>query len=232
VAEGRYCISALASNTHVIICAAYRSGSSAPNDIKLFEHLDQVIPQVRSQGSKLIVAGDFNVHNRLWLGSNKTTLAGEFAEDVCNLHGLTQHVSQPTRGDNILDLIMSDFPSNVKVSSQPPLGCSDHITLIADFPTLPSVETPTSRTVWRYNQADWPRLCHHFRTFDWNSIFTNSPEESCRNVTATILAGMKRFIPSRLLVTRPSDPAWWSPECNNAVERKSQAWERARRARF
>ena len=40
---------------------------------------------------------------------------------------LTQHVLEPTRGENVLDIILSsqkEFVDNVKICD--PLGCSDH----------------------------------------------------------------------------------------------------------
>ena len=44
------------------------------------------------------------------------------------------------------------------------LGRSDHACVVADFLQAPLHREPTtSRRVWRYNQADWPRLCKFFR---------------------------------------------------------------------
>ena len=40
---------------------------------------------------------------------------------------LTQHVLEPTRGENVLDIVLSsqkEFVDNVKICE--PLGCSDH----------------------------------------------------------------------------------------------------------
>jgi hypothetical protein len=46
---------------------------------------------------------------------------------VCD-HGLTQRVTEPTRGNNILDVILcSDNLCCDNVSYLPPLGSSDHI---------------------------------------------------------------------------------------------------------
>ena len=40
---------------------------------------------------------------------------------------------------------------------------------------------------------------------------------------------MSRFIPSRQLTSRPTDPAWWTPECTDAIKAKERAWATARR---
>ena len=44
-----------------------------------------------------------------------------------------------------------------------------------------------------------------------------------------ILDGMQQFIPSKKLVTRPSDPSWWTPECTAAVRAKQLSWKRFQR---
>ena len=74
----------------VVVCAAFRPGSSADDDISLLEHIDTMIPRLRPHGTQIIIAGDFNVSNRAWICRNRTTTAGEFAEDVCLDHGLQQ----------------------------------------------------------------------------------------------------------------------------------------------
>ena len=36
-------------------------------------------------------------------------------------------------------------------------------------------------------------------------------------------------MPSKKLITRPSDPSWWTPECTAAVRAKQTAWKRWRK---
>lgn len=215
---------AATDRTKIVFCAVYRPGSCSSSDTELLEYLDSELEAARLHGEKVIVAGDFNVHNELWLRSNKTTPAGEFAEEFCYLHGLEQHVDVPTRGCNTLDLVMSDFLAQVNVQCLAPLGASDHAVIQADFPISAFKEPITQRTVWRYNQADWGRLQHFYRTYDWSSTIQDCPDRSCSNITSAILAGMKRYIPSRQLASRPTDPPWWTPECSDAVHSKQRAW--------
>ena len=217
------------SRSKIVICALYRSGSTAGTDTELIEYLDTHLDEARSHGDYVILAGDFNVHNAAWLGSTKTTSAGEAAEELCYVHGLEQHVSIPTRGDNTLDLVMSDFSEPVQVKCHAPLGSSDHAVLTMDFPISAFREPKTTRTVWRYNQTDWNRLCHFFLAYDCSTAFTTSADEPCANITEVILQGMSRFVPSRQLTSRPTDPAWWTPECTDAIKAKERAWATARR---
>ena len=61
-------------------------------------YLDSAIGVARGYGIHLLLTGDFNVHNADWLGSQKTTAAGESLEELAVLHHLNQLVYEPTRG--------------------------------------------------------------------------------------------------------------------------------------
>ena len=181
-----------------------------------------------AQNSAVILAGDFNVHNQDWLQSSRTTRAGEYAEDMCHMYGLEQLVHEPTRGRNTLDLVMSDLPGRIVTPLHPPLGKSDHAVIVAHFDVAPAPDRPTKRTVWRYQQADWPRLRAFLRDSDWSFLATDDVDTSCDKLTRKVTEAMKRFIPSKVLKQRASNPIWWSPECQACVDRKQQAWRRHR----
>ena len=104
----------------IVIGGVYRPGSCPGHDTRLTEYLDDNLADIRSLGSNIILAGDFNVHNREWLCSTKTTIAGEAMEEFCASHHLTQPVTHPTRGDNTLHLIISDQPTDLPLSTPYP----------------------------------------------------------------------------------------------------------------
>ena len=144
-------------------------------------------------------------------------------------HGLIQHVDQPTRGKNTLDLILSNLPHPVTVQAFPPLGKSDHCVILAEFsPVTLRTEPVSQRRVWRYNQADWGRMRHFIRQTDWQHILSHHPEHACVQLTARIQEGMDRFIPSKHLSVRTCDPVWWTPECSPAVSARNRAWRHTR----
>ena len=124
----------LRNKEKVVLCAVYRSRSSPGDDVELLRHLNSSLDIARRHRARVIVAGDFNVDNQSWLNSAKNTKAGEYLEDIASIHGLEQHVAEPTRGNALLDLAFSDFPSNIISSCGAPLGASDHATITIDFP--------------------------------------------------------------------------------------------------
>ena len=182
---------------------------------------------MRQHGKHMILAGDFNVHSTSWLGSSRTTIAGEFLEEISATNCLVQHVTQPTRGPNTLDLVLSDFPGTVHTAVSSPIGRSDHCVVLSNFQEItPVLERPTSRKVWRYDQADWGRLRAHFRSFDWAAVVCDVPELACEQLTTVILDGMDTFIPSKTLTVRTTVPCWWTPECSTVVQAKIRVWKR------
>ena len=219
----------LRGGTSLVIGSVYRPGSCSPTDLCLIDSLDDTLHQAKELSPKVILAGDFNVHSADWLGSAKSTPTGDALEDLCITHELTQHVREPTRGANPLDLIMSTFQQPISTTVLAPLGRSDHGTVIAQFPTIsPCRGEATTRTVWRYERADWGRLRAHLKAVPWASIITDDPELSCLQVTNTIAAGMDQFIPHKTLVIRSSDPKWWTPECTQVMRIKDREWRKWR----
>ena len=74
-----------------------------------------------------IIMGDFNHGHILWTSLQST---GREDQEFLNLVQdgfLSQHVLEATRGENVLDIVLSsqkEFVDNVKICG--PLGCSDH----------------------------------------------------------------------------------------------------------
>ena len=191
-----------------------------------FDYLDTHLATLCASGTGIILTGDFNVHHKAWLGSSKTSKAGEELEDLCSSYGLSQHVHFPTRGCNPLDLVISDCPTPVSVTVHPPLGRSDHNVIIADFSRYsPHHQPKTARTVWRYHQADWGRFRHYLKEFNWAEVIQDDAEEACSELSAVIRKGMNQFIPSKELWTNSSNPSWWTPECSQVVALKEKTLE-------
>ncbi|CAH1981761.1 unnamed protein product [Acanthoscelides obtectus] len=77
--------------------------------------------------------GDFNAHNELWLGSNKTVAAGRAVEAFALTQGLTQLVTSPTffprassHASSLLDLFLTTHPVSYSTAMLSPLSNSDH----------------------------------------------------------------------------------------------------------
>ena len=85
-------------------------------------------------------------------------------QTVCADAGLVQVVREPTRGDCLLDLVLTDLDGIVTATSSPMIA--DHrfivIAVRATVPALVSIP----REIWAFRKADWPRLKKEAAAFD------------------------------------------------------------------
>ena len=74
--------------------------------------------------------------------------------------GLEQIVTEPTRGDNILDLVLTNNPTLINnAQSMPPLSPqADHNTVYVGMNIKPKVCKQPPRKVYKYNRADWDTI--------------------------------------------------------------------------
>ena len=95
----------------------------------------------------MIIMGGFNVHHQDWLSSTHTSAAGRSLLEFCEYNGLSQLVTESTRGNAILDLVITEYEGHILYC--PHLGTSDHVSLIIHLTMeLEIVSPPPSRQVF------------------------------------------------------------------------------------
>ena len=104
-----------------------------------------------------------------------------------NNNSFSQLVEFPTRGNNLLDVILSDNSSQFRnIHSLPPISNSDHVTIVCDMSIdidtadslaadphtidLPDNESYKFST-YKYEGADWLNISAALSTVDWRNIF-------------------------------------------------------------
>ena len=100
--------------------------------------------------------GDLNIHHRIWLRhSRENTSRGAKLKEICDGAGLRQLIREPTRGDYLLDLVLTDY-ADVKVTLGPKIA--DHSALLVTVPdAMESRELPPRR-LWHYADANWEAM--------------------------------------------------------------------------
>ena len=74
-----------------------------------------------------VIIGDFNMPNINWDQYSSNSLVCKTLVNFCIEYGLFQMVNLPTRGNNILDLIIASSDNIVHcINHEPPIGRSDH----------------------------------------------------------------------------------------------------------
>ena len=118
------------SKKKIAVIVFYRPPDSDLKYIKEFKKSLQLI-QRRSKFDQIIVFGDFNLPNIDWttgVATNNNTIYQHFTKTVKD-HYLWQLVDFPTRGENTLDLILTNIPNKIQnVTGFDDVLTTDHLT--------------------------------------------------------------------------------------------------------
>ena len=109
----------------------YRPGSTIHDS---FEGLNSDLQRLLPECTGIILTGDLNIHHVRWLRySNGNSQVGTDLRLICENHDLQQLVSEPTRGQYLLDLYLTDIAGST-VTVGPKIA--DHSMIIADIPLI------------------------------------------------------------------------------------------------
>ena len=159
--------------------------------LTLTPEIDEFARDVSGQ----IILGDLNVHEASWLKhSDGTSVEGRELHEFCRERGLDEKVRTPTRGANLLDLVLTDLGPLVRAKVIP--GVSDHEAVLCTFEfPLPEVK-PQQREVFDYSKARWGEMCDHLSCFDWSTLIrSDDADGSVERFTSFLLSTAKMYIP-------------------------------------
>ncbi len=167
-----------------------------------------------------VIVGDLNVHETSWLRfSDGSSPEGRELHGFCRERGLDERVRKPTRGENLLDLVLADLGSLVKARVIP--GISDHEAVLfsLDFP-LPEVKAQR-RQVFQYSRARWDDMCEQLRSVDWSSIIRDDDVDgSAMRFTTCLLDTAREFIPQKWISDHSGSHPWLDDHCRELILQK------------
>ena len=114
--------------------------------------------------ASVVVVGDLNIHHASWLRfSNGESNKGRHLKEICLNFGLKQLISQPTRGNYLLDLCLSSSQSTrAEVKSK----IADHACLLVKEPDAVEVRQFEPRKIWKLDDANWGEIEKFIMSFD------------------------------------------------------------------
>lgn len=216
----------------ILLCSFYMPHRNMNDITKLNDSLNKL--SEHSKDKTIILCGDFNCPDIDW--PNNTVKKGAAERDVQQAlldlsidHGLTQIHEQPTRLDNILDLVFTNNPSLVKTSTSVP-GISDHSMVITDLNILPQVIKQKPRKTYIYSKADWANIQQDSdRLSDTiTRLDPSTPVEALWNSFKTGISDiMDKHIPSKMCKNRKSLP-WFNKTLLRMTKRKARLYKHAK----
>ena len=141
---------------------------------------DVILHNVISHVSRndCVIMGDFNHADIRW-NSLDSCDDGKAFLMLVQYCFLTQHVSEPTRGDNILDLILStqkEMIDNVRVVE--PLGKSDHSQIQFNL-RVKTVNKGTKQKRRDFQKGDYDGMRQYAHNKKWKLLLKNKKPEQC-----------------------------------------------------
>ncbi|GMR53645.1 hypothetical protein PMAYCL1PPCAC_23840, partial [Pristionchus mayeri] len=155
-----------------IVCAYRNPKASTTQTVSLVKS----ILDLCSCPQPTIVTGDFNLPDIDWsifpAPQPKTVIpSSQSFIDFCNSAKLVQLVKEPTRKENILDLLLCNHPGLItQTGVGPPFDISDHSTV--EFNFTMSHSTPAFTLRRDYRKADYDLINSQLANIDWTCIFS------------------------------------------------------------
>jgi len=211
----------------ILFAAVYRP-PSANSDIISYLNSTTLSKLSEFNAQSVVLLGDFNVHHEEWLGSRTTDAAGRRTLEMCNALGLTQFVKEPTREDQILDLVITDLDAICTVHAR--LGTSDHHPVHLKLNVPLYRDRPYKRRVWQYDKADYWGMRGFLSSADWSHALKSSdPEAACNNVTTIISDAMEIYIPAKIVSKKTGDKVWFDDHCKRAATKKRRLFRKLKK---
>ena len=140
--------------------------------------------------------GDFNHGHIQWNSVESTGIEDQQFLFLIQESFLTQHVLEPTRGENVLDIVLSsqkELVDNVKIFE--PLGNSDHNQIHFDINV--KSESKNKKTYKRnFHKGNYKDMRKYLAKLDWNNMLMNKTAIECWNILKyEIESIIDKFVP-------------------------------------
>jgi len=167
---------------------------------------------------------DFNLPVTKW-DESLNSHSGHDLYNNLQESALYQHVDKPTRGPNILDIILSTNDTMVNnVIIGPEFSSSDHRIITFNIKITADKENTSKEKVPDYRMADFNKLRTLLASANWNVIHTaDDINESWRIFTEILNQAVKSCVPLRNRRSmKNAKPKWWNNQIKNSLSAKKK----------
>ena len=128
------------------------------------------------QNQHIFIRGDFNFpgwdwHNELLKPNCQNASLHGKLRNILDDFGLIQIIHKPTRGDNTLNLMITNNPTNINRTEVLP-GISDHDCCYTELDINPMKHKQKPRNIPLFNKADWENFRQQMKEL-------NKPLQNC-----------------------------------------------------
>ena len=190
--------------------------AAAEEDV-LCDELDSII----SSSHETILIGDFNLPDINWETREAQGRGGRMMQLV-NDNNLKQYVEEPTRGPNILDLVLSTEDELIDhVTIKEKIG--DHHTIEFQI-TAHRTAYETARYNFNFRRANFEGLRDEIRRVDLRLHFEGKTADECFVFFRDkVVQATKRHIPKKTI--QINNPSWLNNEVQEAIAHRERLYQ-------
>ena len=189
----------------------------------------------KNSNQTIVLGGDFNLPGIDWdngvvnpKAANKSQC--ELLLSSLDTHALAQIHKEPTREENILDLLITNKPGLIKSSHSVP-GISDHCAVVTELDIDPPYRRTKPRPVRQFKKANWEAIRQQIRSC-WTFFSENSPSRSVNEnwlkLKSILNQCLDKFIPTKMTSPRENLP-WLSKSLLASIRKKASLYSKAKR---
>ena len=195
----------------------------AHNEIASIESLYEEVSEFGEHTMRTIIVGDMNVHEASWLRySDGTSAEGQALRTFAQVSGLEEHVGQPTRGENLLDLVLSDMSSSLSCAVH--TGVSDHCAVVGTIRFSVPESHIVVRELFDYKRAPWGLIHGEFSGIAWEDDMDGlDTDDAASFFTERVLQVLRKHVRNRRANIRISSHPWLNDRCRDAIAAKHAA---------
>lgn len=217
----------------LLVCTVYRPPNTAIAPFASALEQSLVGARRRFGAMPVIITGDFNARNSVWYSEDSTDELGDSLHQLFCSTGLRQLCSFPTNiyaGQlrSCIDLVASNI-LDLTVSTLPPLGNSDHVTVAGKF-CCSATSVPAHRTIWCWSKADVKGLQSAVKEADWTEVLSSADVNAAWTMWKDQLLQIAHtYIPQRTVRELPRPRPWVTPDVAREVKLKHRLFHQYKR---
>ena len=218
----------------ILIAACYRPDVSDKESITDLRASIESLMDNRKRQCGMMIGGDFNLPGWDWSvpelkpGTAYSSLHNEFKE-LLDDYSLTQHITEPTRLKNTLDLIATNMPDQVNRMKILP-GISDHEIAYMELSVRPLPKRQAPRKIWLYNKADWAGMKEYLnpRLERLNMGYNPCVDTMWTDIKDLLIEAAGMFIPRKTTKKKDACP-WMDRELLNLMNTRDRLFRRSKK---
>ena len=214
------------------VSAFYRPDVSDENSLSELETSLQRVTQLKN--AYIIMGGDFNLPGWDWslMSTKEKCPYPQFHHkfmDIISDNGLEQVVKETTRGNNTLDLILTNCPDLVPRVEVIP-GLSDHDIPYCEFSMSTAKRSQPQRQIPLYAKADWASLRETAKgiSISLNNMKDASTTELWTFLKQSLLAAVKNHVPVKSTRKRAGLP-WITSTIRKMTTKKNRMFRKLKK---